>query len=251
MVRRLSRLFLSLVLLCATCSRLQAETLWILHNALSISKKAAPLTLEQSAAWAMLFDKHQQLEATQEILFDAVHVHFDKKCLTPTTIERTLALFPGIDALYDHCAWTYHRSGENDERALQLIRKIKHHSPFSLDTYAMILLRQGLPADALQTILPLLESLHPNPESLTFVPAESFNSIIALDHAGTLFYRNNYLPETVVAWSTADRIARHLFERHAGYEEILLTRDFDYQQLRKKLAAAKIKLRQLKAASAP
>lgn len=250
MVRRLNRFFLSLVLLCATCSRLQAETLWILHNALSISKKAAPLTLEQSAAWAMLFDKHQQLEAVLEIVLNAMHAHFGKKCLAPTAIERTLALFPGIDPFYNQCAWAYHLSGENDERALQLIRKIKHHSPYSLDTYAMILLRQGLPADALQTILPLLESLHPNPQSLAS-PAESITSIIALDHAGTLFYRNNYLPETVVAWSTADRIARHLLKRHAGYEEILLTQNLDYQQLKKKLAAAKIKLRQLKAASAP
>lgn len=194
----------------------------------------------------------------QDVLVNAYHqALFQSQYPTPEALETYLQTFPENDAVLNYVAWTYYLMGIETERAYHLVRRIKTHSAASLDTIAMLKMRRGFPAEALQIFLDLLPDLPSPIKTGYYIPSQedsigleemllhTTQAMILYDHAGDIFYKNAYLPEAAALWRLSQKLAEFLEIEYQIDPFTLTDGDFDPQRIKQKNKAIRLTLKKM------
>ncbi len=208
-------------------------------------------------AWYAAFTATED-EEMQEFLVTTYHDHLFNACHpTPEALETYLQTFPENDAVLNYVAWTYYLMGIETERAYHLVRRIKTHSAASLDTLAMLKMRSGFPAEALQIFLDLLPDLPSPIKTGYYIPSKedsigleemllhTTQAMILYDHAGDVFYKNAYLPEAAALWRLSQKLAEFLEIEYQIDPFTLTDGDFDPQRIKQKNKAIRLTLKKM------
>lgn len=208
-------------------------------------------------AWYAAFTATED-EDMQDLLVTTYHSHLFDACIpTPEALETYLQMFPENDEVLNSVAWTYYQMGIKTERAYDLVRRIKTHSAASLDTLAMLKMRRGFPAEALQLFLDLLPNI-PSPLNTKYETDSEENLIgraemlihtmqamILYDHAGDVFYKNAYLPEAAALWRLSQKFAEFIETEYQIAPLSLTNGDFDPQRIKQKNKAIRLTLKKM------
>lgn len=236
MAAPLKALLFFCALFCFTLPLRATQCVDLLFETFVICEKARPQSYDQHLKWAQCFHSVGANSGVTDLSQCALYDLAGNQCATPETYERLLADLPKNDFLLNAAAWTYYLSGTNLERAFELIRQIQEPSLHSEDTYALIELHRGFPANALQRILPLLEQAAIR-EGAEYELNEYVSAILLLQHAGTILYRNQRLVFAAKCWAEAYTIADFLIKQDPANECMLLIQDYDHQKMAKRIAA--------------
>ncbi|MBQ9694673.1 MAG: hypothetical protein IJV69_07950, partial [Kiritimatiellae bacterium] len=218
------------------CCSLQATSAQILREAFSVCATLQPVSQETAQFWATAFAHFQDdiaVTAVAKILYTE---NFLTSHPDPAALEKIIHTFPPCDYLLNNTAWAHYQSGGDIQRAYQLIRRVKQYDRTTHDTYAMIALKLGYPAEALQRILPLLCDSRLHAEE-SYQEEDYIQAVVLFAHAGDIFYKNNLLVEAYRSWKEASTIASFLINNGYVSENLLLTCDYDHQRMQQKAAA--------------
>ena len=234
MVQRLIAVCLASIV-CLTANLLRAQSTAFLRETFLTCEAVKPLSINEAAAWAHLFLEVGDADAANAVGASVQIGHFMQKSIARHTIDQLIAAFPRSDYLYNNLAWT-----------LQLVRQIKRHDDASRDSYAMIALRMGYPAEALQQILKSLEVRYDRLAEAT-EPIEAIEGIqrlmVTFDHAGDIFYRNGHNEIALQAWQRSYHYATRLQQEKA--DTYFLIGTYDVERVKKKARALRKKLQTL------
>lgn len=196
------------------------------------------LPKEEYFAWAHAFETFNDMEAVADLTKNLQSIYFRRMNLSPYAIEDLYANFPKTNDLYNTLAWAHYLSEQDATNAYQMIQKVEQFDNHSRDTNAMILLRMGKPAEALQQILPVISEFRFT-EGGYYTLEQYYTAIIAFSHAGDIFYRNNLYQEAFLAWGKAYNLVNSLIQQQLVTEDALLPAGYNHQQTRAKLRALK------------
>ena len=242
-------LLLCLLLPFVTVS-LQARTAPFLRDLFLACHNAPSLSMEEYAAWAELFLEVGDEEAANVAGLAFYAANYATRSPNPSTIECTLATFPSVDYLNNVFAWMYYLSGTETSRAYELIRKVKHHDAHSRDTYAMILLRMGHPAEALQQLFLVFDERKKVTVDDDNLIKETKKEMVLFDHAGDIFYKNGHYEEALRAWKASCERAVYLKDDLA-FENEFISFNYDLTKTKQKYRALSKKVDALKDATTP
>lgn len=206
-------------------------------------------------AWYAAFTATEDEEMQEILVTTYQNDHLNARYPTPEALETYLQTFPNNDDVLNYVAWTYYLMGIETERAYHLVRRIKTHSAASLDTLAMLKMRCGYPAEALQIFLDLLPDLPSPSKTGYYIPSKedtigieemllhTTQAMILYDHAGDVFYKNAYLPEAAALWRLSQKLAEFLEIEYQIDPFILTNGDFDPQRIKQKNKAIRLTLK--------
>ena len=229
---------------------LQARTAQLLRNLFLECHQLPTLSMEEYAAWAELFLEADDVEAANVAVMGFYASYYAMRSPSQPMIEHILDTFPSVDYLNNILAWLYYLSGTDTARAYELIRKVKHHDEHSRDTYAMILLRMGHPAEALQQLFLVFDERKKVTIDDDNLIDETKKEMILFDHAGDIFYKNGHYEEAIRAWKESCERAAFLSE-YVAFENEFISFNYDLTKTKQKLRALTKKVKTLNAATTP
>jgi hypothetical protein len=245
MVQRLIAVCLAGIV-CFTANLLHAQSSAFLRETFLTCEVVKPLSINEAAAWAHLFLEVGDADAANAVGASVQIGHFMQKSIARHTIDQLIAAFPRSDYLYNNLAWTLYLAETDATRAYQLVRQIKRHDDASRDSYAMIALRMGYPAEALQQILKSLEVRYDRLAEAAD-PIEAIKGIqrlmVTFDHAGDIFYRNGHNEIALQAWQRSYHYATRLQQEEG--DTYFLIGAYDIERVKKKARALRKKLQTL------
>ena len=208
------------------------------------------LPMEEYVAWAKLFMEIGDEEAANGVGAGLSLSYFQHCSIARPTIDYLLQTFPSTDFLNNNLAWTLYLCEEDPTLAYHVIRKVKDLDTTSRDTYAMILLRMGRPAEALQQILQVLIEQKKTPVIPSEVLDVSKHVMTIYDHAGDIFYKNGHYEEALRAWKESCKLAAFLLDHVTSADEFL-TFGYNFPKTKQKFRALSKKVEALKDATTP
>lgn len=164
--------------------------------------------------------------ACESTAAELLTLHNSPSCQTQEALLRD---HPQCDTLRNNAAWTRLIATGDAPGALELLRGVRLNDASILDTRACIYLALDRPADALQDILAALE--------LAGGEEVDFSSLVVLDHAGDIFYRNGLYAAAEKAWARAIRLAARFRKADPAVDDLFLIYDYDDARVRRKLRA--------------